>query len=600
MAQNNPASADSPRYLFGTPQPVAGISALGEGEDAPSLSYDGRDFYFSSNSGRGVLVNDLYVAHRDSKGSRFGTPVPLDSLNTDRIERDPTISSDGLTLYYLAGDVADNANFSGEIWTATRTSRDQPFGNPTLLFAPPPGWGYYRPSVSSDGRSLYLQFEDLLRWSSDVYVARRESEAQPWGEPETVKELTDPNRWQGRPFISADNLTLFFYDSGFNGSLTNQRGNGDLGMLVRPSVNTPWSAPVNLGNTINSVNDYEDISMLSADGQTFYFSRYYFSAPDWWNSAEILQASVLPFDAVDVNGSGGTYSQDFNSLVVDGSADTALPAGWTFTANDIVFNNATTDSFSTTAKQYTGVYNAGTDGATDRTLVTDVTRNETGELDFRTLVTDSPLQALRLGFDIEAWQLRRGLGANLGEAAFHVVLEADSGNGFQQVADLGEFSTGKTLARPATGNLVDGNDPAYSRSFDTGPVDVGDVPAGATLRARWIGTEGSRNVVFGLDNVSLRFAAPGDAKIDGLFNSLDLLQVLQNGEYNDVIVGNSTWAEGDWNNDGEFDSLDLVAALQGGGSGQALAVMALVPEPSSALLGLIALGALLAARRLRQ
>jgi hypothetical protein len=120
------------------------------------------------------------------------------------------------------------------------------------------------------------------------------------------------------------------------------------------------------------------------------------------------------------------------------------------------------------------------------------------------------------------------------------------------------------------------------------------------LRTRWIGTESSRNVVLGLDNVSLRFGAPGDANIDGVFNSTDIVQVLQAEEYLDQLAGNSTWAEGDWNSDGEFNSLDLVAALQGGGYGQAFAMTAPVPEPSSALLGVIALGALLVARRLRQ
>ncbi len=120
------------------------------------------------------------------------------------------------------------------------------------------------------------------------------------------------------------------------------------------------------------------------------------------------------------------------------------------------------------------------------------------------------------------------------------------------------------------------------------------------MRTRWIGTESSRNVVFGLDNVSLRFGSPGDANIDGVFNATDLVQVLQAGEYADQLAGNSTWADGDWNGDSEFNSLDLVAALQAGCYGQAAGMAALVPEPSSALLGLIALGALLVARRLWQ
>ncbi len=54
----------------------------------------------------------------------------------------------------------------------------------------------------------------------------------------------------------------------------------------------------------------------------------------------------------------------------------------------------------------------------------------------------------------------------------------------------------------------------------------------------------------------------GDANLDRVFGSGDLVQVFQLGEYDDGISGNSTWASGDWNCDGEFDSVDLVLAFQ--------------------------------------
>ncbi len=56
----------------------------------------------------------------------------------------------------------------------------------------------------------------------------------------------------------------------------------------------------------------------------------------------------------------------------------------------------------------------------------------------------------------------------------------------------------------------------------------------------------------------------GDANADGVFDSKDLVQIFQAGEYEDDIVGNSTWAEGDWNCDGEFNTSDLVAAFRAG------------------------------------
>lgn len=56
----------------------------------------------------------------------------------------------------------------------------------------------------------------------------------------------------------------------------------------------------------------------------------------------------------------------------------------------------------------------------------------------------------------------------------------------------------------------------------------------------------------------------GDANLDGVFNSADLIAVFQAGQYEDTESKNSTWATGDWNCDGEFSSGDMVTAFQKG------------------------------------
>lgn len=56
----------------------------------------------------------------------------------------------------------------------------------------------------------------------------------------------------------------------------------------------------------------------------------------------------------------------------------------------------------------------------------------------------------------------------------------------------------------------------------------------------------------------------GDANLDGIFDTEDLVFVFIRGEYNDGIQSNSGWADGDWNCDGEFDSQDIVVAFQAG------------------------------------
>ena len=88
----------------------------------------------------------------------------------------------------------------------------------------------------------------------------------------------------------------------------------------------------------------------------------------------------------------------------------------------------------------------------------------------------------------------------------------------------------------------------------------------------------------------------GDSNLDGEFNSSDFVTVFAAGEYEDAIVGNSTWETGDWNGDGEFNSSDFVAAFSDGGYEQGPRPVAAVPEPSVAVLLLTSIG-LLAMRR---
>ncbi|MCA9211902.1 MAG: metallophosphoesterase family protein [Planctomycetales bacterium] len=59
-------------------------------------------------------------------------------------------------------------------------------------------------------------------------------------------------------------------------------------------------------------------------------------------------------------------------------------------------------------------------------------------------------------------------------------------------------------------------------------------------------------------------ARPGDANLDGLFDSRDLVTVFQSAEYEDGITGNSGWRDGDWDGDGDFTTFDLVIAFREG------------------------------------
>ena len=81
----------------------------------------------------------------------------------------------------------------------------------------------------------------------------------------------------------------------------------------------------------------------------------------------------------------------------------------------------------------------------------------------------------------------------------------------------------------------------------------------------------------------------GDANLDGVFDSGDLVHVFGAGEYEDDVAMNSTWGTGDWNGDREFDSGDFIFAFTDGGYEQGQRSAAnVVPEPSAAVLMLVA------------
>ncbi len=78
----------------------------------------------------------------------------------------------------------------------------------------------------------------------------------------------------------------------------------------------------------------------------------------------------------------------------------------------------------------------------------------------------------------------------------------------------------------------------------------------------------------------------GDANLDLIFDSSDLVSVFQAGTYEDKTPNGSTWKTGDWNCDGNFNSSDLVTAFQRGryaDAERAAHIMAAQPSTAAAV-----------------
>ena len=92
-------------------------------------------------------------------------------------------------------------------------------------------------------------------------------------------------------------------------------------------------------------------------------------------------------------------------------------------------------------------------------------------------------------------------------------------------------------------------------------VALGDIDNDGDLDAVFANLGQDNQVWFNTQSIA------GDANRDGVFNQLDIVQILQSAKYQTGQP--ATWAEGDFNRDGVFDQLDIVAALQSGEYGEA-------------------------------
>jgi len=126
-------------------------------EWGPDISADGLSLYFLSRRPGGLGDADIWVTTRKTKDEPWGVPVNLGPpVNSSAFEGAPCLSADGLELYFVSGQPRSNGWL--DIWVATRKSKDSPWGAPVNLGPKVNNSAAAEngPSISSDGLSLYF------------------------------------------------------------------------------------------------------------------------------------------------------------------------------------------------------------------------------------------------------------------------------------------------------------------------------------------------------------------------------------------------------------------------------------------------------------
>jgi len=252
---------------------------------------------------------DFYVSQLSNQNI-WQTAVPMpENVNTVNNEGAPTISADGRSLVFVACPDATGTNYGsnrngkgscdlffskklGSRWT-------DPINLPGNVNS------YHwetQPSLSSDGKTMYfirgIRNRNQSR-NSDIYVARMDQNGN-WGTAQKLPDHINTPAQEESVLIHPDGKTLYFASRGHIGM-----GGSDL-FVTRLSEDGTWSLPKNLGYPINTKYD-ENSLMVAPDGEIAFFASdrkggfgdldiYYFVMPEEFRPTRTLYFEGIVFD----------------------------------------------------------------------------------------------------------------------------------------------------------------------------------------------------------------------------------------------------------------------------------------------------------------
>jgi len=228
----------------------------------------------------------------------WGEPVNLGPIvNSSTADITPSISADGLELYFCEWGDPRPGGLGHDLWVTTRVTKDDEWGEPVNLATVNSSDYEFTPEISSDGLELYFESNRPGGvGGEDIYVSTRATTEEEWGEPVNLGPTINSSLWEHCPTISADGLTLFF-DIDFPA--------GDLMVTRRATKDDDWGEPVNLGH---SASDHW-ASDISADDSTLFFMSERvggFGGNDLW------QVPIIP--VFDFNGDGKVDNADISIM----------------------------------------------------------------------------------------------------------------------------------------------------------------------------------------------------------------------------------------------------------------------------------------------
>jgi WD40-like Beta Propeller Repeat len=183
--------------LFGGVMPLLLLANASGGMIAP----DQTTLYYSSDRGASDPNAHLYMSKVPFSAS---TSVALTALNSTALDYSPYVSADDTALYFVSRRPAD---IDDNIFVARREG--DAFVEPTAVAGVNSERAERSPVLSADGLRLYIGTNRGSVDDFDIYVAMRSAVTEPFQSPVLVTELDTPS-FEVPDWIAPDDCTLYF------------------------------------------------------------------------------------------------------------------------------------------------------------------------------------------------------------------------------------------------------------------------------------------------------------------------------------------------------------------------------------------------------
>ena len=259
----------SPDYEWTVPENLGPTVNTHVGEKFPALSGDGLRLIFFSH---GRADRGLSEATRTGIDQPFGLAKSLgEEFGNRTAEFGAALSGDGLVFVFGStrpGGPGEPGNY--KLWQVTRPDLLRPFSKPVCLTALSSNLEDSYPSLSVDGLTIWFFSHRPGALQGDYWTSRRASREAEF-EPPIPIEIpllpgVDRYNYMGGAALSSDERVLIFAPQ-YN---IEGRPNHNLLMSVRPTRDAKFGTPVNLSPVVNG--EYVNgCPTLSADGTVLVF-----------------------------------------------------------------------------------------------------------------------------------------------------------------------------------------------------------------------------------------------------------------------------------------------------------------------------------------